>query len=245
MNVSIALNSGGTLTGVLYTEVPRTAEVAYNVELSSINPLLAGGGYAKATVSSTGKVQIKGLLPDGNSFTASTSRTDNSAIAFYAVVGRGVTPTGLVGGYLTIANNTQTDISGELVWSKPAQDVGRATGTELGGVDTTLTVNGSIHDPRVPIYSGYATVVLAGGNLLATQTNTRLITSGVVPVPTGSIQSWRTNVNDGTFTFTAAVPTLTRFAQGSGVYLQKSNRAVGYFPGTTSGGRVVLIPSAP
>ncbi|OYV04295.1 MAG: hypothetical protein CFE26_17670 [Verrucomicrobiales bacterium VVV1] len=245
LTVSLALNGGGTLTGVLHTEVATTPAAVYHVELSSINPSLAGGGYATATVSSNGAVRIVGLLPDGNPFTAATNRTDNSAIAFYSAVGVGVTPIGLVGGDLTIADNALTDISGELAWSKPAQNVGRATGTELGGVDTILTVNGSLHDARVPIFSGYATVQLIGGNLLATETNTRLITSGIVPVPTGSLQSWRTNVFAGTFTFTTAVPTLTRFVNGSGVYLQKSNRAVGYFPGTTKGGRVVLIPNAP
>lgn len=245
LSASLALNGGGTLTGLLRANVLSTPAATYHVELSSIDPSLAGGGYATIKVGQLGAVQINGILPDGNPFSASTNRTDNAAIAFYSIVGLGVRPTGLVGGELTIANNAQTDISGELVWSKPAQGVG-ATGTELAGVDTTLTVNGSLFDARVPIYSGFATVQLIGGNLAASESNVRLITSGIVPVPTGSIQSWKTSTfYDGRFTFSVAVPGRSTLSSGGGVYLQKSKRAVGYFPGTTKGGRVVLTPSAP
>lgn len=242
--VGIVLKSGVLLTGVLHAELIGAAPVSHHLELTSIDPALAGGGYGITSVASNASVRIRGALPDGNLFTASSTITDNSAIAFYSALRFGVRPAGVIGGDLTLANNPMTDLSGELVWSKPLQSLG-ARGTELGGVDTILKANGSLHDTSLPLFSGAANVELAGGNLLADEISTQSITGGVPSVPIGSLLSWKASPNTGTFSFTVNVPSATRPVNGSGVYLQKSNRAVGYFPGSSQGGRVVLSPNVP
>ncbi len=242
--IGVALRSGAILTGVLHAEMTAATPVLHHFELASIDPALAGGGYGSATVDTRASVRLRGILPDGNSFTASSAVTDNAAIAFYSALRFGVRPAGVIGGDLTLANNPTTDLSGELVWSKPPQGVG-ARGTELGGVDTILKARGSVYDSSVALFTGTASVELAGGNLLADEISNRSTSGGVPSVPIGSLLSWTATRSSGTFAFTVDVPSAARPVKGSGVYLQKSNRAVGYFPGTTDGGRVVLSPSAP
>jgi hypothetical protein len=242
--IGVVLRSGAVLTGVLHAEMTDATPALHHFELASIDPALAGGGHGSVSVDTRASVRLRGILPDGNSFTASSTVTDNAAIAFYSALRFGVRPAGVIGGDLTLANNPTTDLSGELVWSKPPQGVA-ARGTELGGVDTILKAKGSLYDSTAALFTGNADIRLAGGNLLADEISSQSITGGVPNVPIGSLLSWSANRSKGTFTFTVDVPSVTRPVKGSGVYLQKSNRAVGYFPGTTDGGRVVLIPSAP
>lgn len=244
LSIGIVLKSGAVLTGVLHAEMTSSNPALHHFELASIDPALAGGGHGSATVDTRASVRLRGILPDGNIFTASSTVTDNAAIAFYSALRIGVRPSGVIGGDLTLANNPATDLSGELFWSKPPQGPG-ARGTELGGVDTILQAKGSVYDSSVALFSGMANVELAGGNLPADEISARSSAAGVPSVPIGSLLSWSANPSRGTFTFTVDVPSLAKPVKGSGVYLQKSNRAVGYFPGTTDGGRVVVSPSAP
>ncbi|MFD0895906.1 DUF4394 domain-containing protein [Luteolibacter ambystomatis] len=238
--------NGGTLEGTLHAEPPLTNSTGtHHIALRSIDPVtFPGGGYATAVVTRNGATNLRGLLPDGNPFTAATALTDNFAIAFFTSNITGVTPSGFVGGDLTLWANTDTDVTGELVWSKPPQG-GNAKGTHLTGVDTTLTANGSLFFRNVPYANGSTDVELAGGNLAVDETGTVPITNGVPGVPTGSLLTWSINRGAGTFTFTVFDPVLNKAVRGSGLYLQKSDGAIGYFPGSTIGGRVVLSPTPP
>ncbi len=244
LTVGVVLTNGVVLTGLLHAEMTAASPVIHHLELASLDPALAGGGYAITSVSSNATVRLRGILPDGNQFSASSAVTDNAAIAFFSTLRSGVRPSGVIGGDLTLANNIKTDISGELVWSKPPQGPG-AVGTEFGGVNTILNASGSVYDSSIPLFSGTKALELAGGNLVADEISNRTVTDGVPAVPIGSLLSWRATDRTGTFVFTVNVPSFTRPVTGTGVYLQKSNRAVGYFSGTTEGGRVVLSPSAP
>jgi len=237
---------GGTFTGVLHAEPPLTnTNGNYHIGLRSIDlATYPGGGYATAAVSRNGGTSIRGLLPDGNPFTASTAVTDNFAIAFFAVNRTGVNPAGVVGGDLTLWTNPSTDITGELVWSKPTQG-GNAKGTHLGGVDTILLANGSLFQRGYAYPNGDGTLEVAGGNLVADEDSTPTIVNGSPSVPIGSLLSWSLNRGVGTVSFTVFDPVLNKSVKGTGLYLQKSDEVIGYFPGSTLGGRVRLMPGLP
>ena len=238
--VSLALTGGGTLTGLLHAEKTADFPVIYHLELASIDPTLAGGGWSIATVTRNASVRILGVLPDGNQFTGTSVLTDNDDLAFYFPIGRN--PSGVVGGELTLGNNVSTDITGEFVWSKPS---GGVKGTERFAVDTVLTANGSLFDRTIPLYTGGASLALTGGNLLLDELNFPSITNGLpdgLPaVPIGSVVTWKSKSGVGTFVFNVVQPSGVRVA-GTGIYLQKSSRAFGYFPGPVNGGRVVVTP---
>lgn len=238
--IDFSLN-GGAVTGTLHSEVPRTNDTGtYHIGLRSVDlATYPGYGYATAAVTGGGTTNLRGLLPDGNSFTASTSLTDNKAIAFYTSNLPSVNPSGGFGGDLTLWANPTTDVTGELVWNKPPQ-APNAGGTHLGGVDTVLLANGSLFN-RTGLYpSGVGTMELAGGNLLADENTLPVVNNGVPVIPPGSLLSWSISRGNGTFSFTVFDPVLGKSVRGTGLYLQKSDQAVGYFPGSTTGGRVVL-----
>ncbi|MEI7928972.1 MAG: hypothetical protein WCH40_10525, partial [Verrucomicrobiales bacterium] len=145
-------------------------------------------------------------------------------------------------GELTLGNNVATDIVGDFVWSKPS---GGVKGTERFAVDTVLTANGSLFDRTIPLYTGGASLALTGGNLLLDELSFPTITNGLpdgLPaVPIGSVVTWKSKSGVGTYVFNVVQPSGVRVA-GTGIYLQKSSRAVGYFPGPVNGGRVVVTP---
>jgi len=240
--VSLALNGGGTLTGILHAEKTADFPAVYHLELASIDPTLAGGGWSIATVTRNASVRILGILPDGNQFTGTSVLTDNDTLAFYFPLPASKTPSGVVGGELTLGNNFDTDIIGDFVWSKPS---GGVKGTERFAVDTVLTANGSLFDRTIPLYTGGASLALTGGNLLLDELSFPTITNGLpdgLPaVPIGSVVTWKSKSGVGTYVFNVVQPSGVRVA-GTGIYLQKSSRAVGYFPGPVNGGRVVVTP---
>jgi hypothetical protein len=115
-------------------------------------------------------------------------------------------------------------------------------------VDTTLVAQGSRYDKLLPLPDGNRILKLAGGNLAAEQLTAVAITGGIPPLPTRSLITWKSPSNKGTsptgiFTITVTLPGVTKPVKGSGIYLQKSGRAWGFFPGTTLGGRVEVAVS--
>jgi hypothetical protein len=239
--VSVTLSAlGGNLTGTLRAAQTSSTVEKHHIALASIHAALPGGGYIIAKTTAKGAVSMIGLLPDGLPFTSATTLGDNGSFAFYAVVTKGAKPPALIGGELVLANLAATDVTGELHWSKLPQIKG-AKGTHLGGFDTTLTANGSLFANVIPL-TGAGTLQLSGGNLPGTETGAVTVNAkGIPTVPIGSLKTW-TGVAPkvGKFTAKVLVPGIAKQVKGSGVYLPKSNRAWGYFPGKTVGGRIEL-----
>lgn len=241
-NVSIEA-LGGSVNGDLRPAQTSATATKYNIALSGINAT-TGGGYSIATVSKKGAVKITGVLPDGVPFSAASMLRDNNTFILYAASNKGANPPAFVGGQLLAEDLATTDVTGELNWSKSPQ-LSTSKGLHTDGVNITLAANGSIYDSTKPLPAGNATLALSGGNLAAPESTAVTVSAGGVPtIPTGSLKSW-TGVNRkaGTFRATVAVPTVTKPVKGSGIYLQKTNSAWGFFPGTTVGGCIDLEPS--
>ena len=159
---------------------------------------------------------------------------DNGGFVFYRGIGKTV-PKAFVGGELTAANLAATDVTGELEWNLPPQ----AAGLHASGVSTTLTANGCIFTPGAPLPSGPVTLTLSGADLAAPIFFASTATNGTV-AKTADVPSFIANALKGTFSAKVKHPVLVRTVSGSGVFLQKSGTAWGYFPGATVGGAISL-----
>ena len=242
IEVTFTTADAKVFTGTMHAAAaPVLAVQKHHIALASIDSAIPGGGFAIASVSKKNAVKLVGVLPDGHAFTVATTRTDDGGIAFYGVDKKSK-PAATFGGTLTPADLATTDVTGELVWSKPAQ-LPTVKGIHLLPIDTALTANGSLFTGLAPLLTGAGTLNISGGNLAADQTGAATISALGIPgtLPLGALTAW-TGVKQkvGKFSAKVTVPTLTKPVSAKGIYLPKSNRAWGFFPGTTVGGSIEL-----
>ncbi len=256
-NVSLSRNTDGTLNlgidalggrvdGTLRparTFVTTPTPGTYYIALASIDAAFPGGGIAIATVTSRGAISIAGRLPDGLPFTSGSRLHDDGTFSFYTTVSVGAKPPALLGGELLFTNLPTTDVTGEMMYNKLRQ-IPISSAIHAGGVDTILTANGNLHD-RTPLFSGTGTLTLRGGNLVTPEIAPNVVVKGIPTLPgspsDGRLRAWTVaDPASGIFTARIVVPGLNSPVKGSGLYLTKSKRAWGYFPGTSIGGRIDL-----
>jgi hypothetical protein len=239
--VSIGLSAlGGGLEGSLRAARTTATAERHHIALAAIDPAIQGGGFAIATVSTKGIVKITGTLPDGLPFTSATCLSDNGSFSFFTPVSKGAKPPALLGGELFTADLAATDITGELAYLKLPQ-LPKAKGTHLTGVDTILNANGSLYPADATLPAGPGLLRLLGGNLNADEENIVTVTAGV-PALVGSLKAWTgVKAKVGRFSAKVEVPAFPKPVKGAGLYLPKSARAWGYFPGKTDGGRIDLV----
>lgn len=228
----IAFTSVGNLSNV----PPGWPRNIHPAPLPVVTEPLPGGGYAIVRIRRNATVAASGKLPDGTPFSAGSTLNDINCIAFYAVTTVKVIPRGYVGGELLKADLERTDITGELVYFKPPQP--RSRYAHRNGINTVLQGNGSLFLPTFVAGTGYLT--LSGGNLAADEEGEANIISGRVFAPDTSLAEWLPRLNFGTFNAKIRVPFARKAIGASGVYLPKTQRAWGYFNGSSVGGRIDL-----
>jgi hypothetical protein len=240
VDASLAGNTG-TLSGTIFPAATTPTPVKYHVALASIDSGIPGGGFLRASISAKGMVRVVAVMPDGPPMTSGSRVTDNGTIIFYGKQSNRVNPAGLVSGELVPANLTLTDVTGEVLWFKPAQSPG-ASSMHFSGVDTTLAANGSIYAGVIPPgMAGAGTVTLSGSTFGAAEVSAVNVVAGIPATPANSLDGWAgLKASVGIFRARIKLPTQTKPVTGSGIYLPKSNTAWGFFPGTTLGGRIEL-----
>lgn len=230
----------GVLTGVLRPTPASAVPAKYHVALASTNAAFPGGGFMVLHLNNRGALRISGLMPDGRAFTSASAQADNGSISFFGRQTAGVNPIGVIVGELVPADLPLTDITGEVSWNKPAQSVG-SKGTHLGGASATLVANGSLFNGAIPL-NGPGVLSLTGGDLASPESDAVTVTGGIPTFPIGSLRAWLgVRPATGRFSPRVAVPGVTRLVTGHGIYLPKSRTGWGYFPGTTTGGRIELV----
>ena len=226
--------SGETLTSSLRPGVTSTTARQLNVALAGSDSTIPGGGVIRAKVAIGGTITISGTLPDGRKISTSSHLADNDSFAIYSVIAS-TSPKAVLGGEATIAGLIATDVTGEIAWFKPPQ----TSGLHRSGVDTVLTANGCEYTNGMALPNGLATLTVAGGNFPTPISTAIIAANGQPSAASVLVPRWIVNASAGTF-----VPQVknaaNRRVNGAGIYLPKSNRAWGYFPGTTVGGRIEL-----
>jgi hypothetical protein len=91
--------------------------------------------------------------------------------------------------------------------------------------------------PEIPLLSGPVMVTLSGADLAAPIVIATTANRGIV-ANKAELSRW--TLFDGIFGVDIKHPGMPAPVHGTGVFLQKTNTAWGYFPGVTVGGRIEL-----
>lgn len=162
---------------------------------------------------------------------------DNESIAFYSLV-PGTNSRATVAGLLNQADLSATDVTGELDWNLPEQ----RRGLYSDGLMTVLAATGSKYVSGDDLIAdGTGVLNLTGGDLASDSMEAVNLFNGRPELPTPFIRSWVPVRSTGIFRVRLLDPERGRVVAGDGVYLQKSQSAWGFFPGSTEGGRISLL----
>ena len=201
----------------------------------------AGHGFAQLGVNSGGSVSFKGTLGDGSAAVQKVPLAANGQWPLYVGLYSGK---GSVFGWLTLFNTPTDAVIGPVLWTKPGgvkgplHPPGFTNETETLGSRYVAPASGT----RVLDLTS-AVVVLDGGNLPATLTNTVILSERnqvMVDVPNAQKLSIALTVSSGSFKGSFVHPQTGKAATLKGVLLQKQNFSAGFFLGTNQSGRVFL-----
>ena len=198
-----------------------------------------GNGYGAVTVTTAGAVAYKGALGEGTPVTQKVPLAANGQWAFYVPLQRGA---GSILGWLTLADTGSSDVSGLLMWTKPAGVAGTLYPT--GFVSDVTTIGSRYLAPasgnRALNFSN-SVVRLEGGNLSAPLTQyvylsefnkVSLLTAGTNKL--AITLSTSSGLMSGSF----VNPETLKKSVVKGTLLQRQNLGSGYFLGTNQSGSV-------
>jgi hypothetical protein len=199
----------------------------------------AGWGYGALSLDTAGNVRFAGALADGTKVSQATALSAQAQWPLYASLYSGK---GLVIGWLTLTNQTNTDVSGLVSWIKAPDTRAKLypSGFEFtNGVEVIGSrYNGT---PALNLGAGGA-VILDGGGLPESETNAVTYSGNKF---TGANKSSVT-ISAGTGLFRGNVSAgAPKPVPVSGALLQKQNVGYGYFISTNESGRVYLGPTGP
>ncbi len=207
-----------------------------------------GIGTATLTVKSNGTFTLKGgQLADSTAFSATGFIAESGQVQFYSLLYKGQ---GSLAGVVSFRNQAQTDADGSIKWFKPA-NLPNQKFFGLSGVNADLDLVASFYavpgantriDAAFDANSGATEIALVGGNLAAPLAFTGPLAttnkfSATTPVPLTLAGASKTGKFTGNFTPTGGSKTAFK-----GVFLQKSNNALGQFFGPTLSGSVTVQP---
>ncbi len=226
------VHNGETFTGSLRHVAAAAQSKVYHLALAGADQSeVSGGGYLTVRSTSKGRIRTGGKLPDGRPITAGTILLDNGTFLLYRPSQRSA-PSSVAGEFL-LANLPATDITGELAWSLPP----RPAPAPAAALDTTLVANGSLFSVRTQQPSGTVTVTLTGADFappVIFQTGAR---AGQL-TPASILTRWVGRPSTGGFLFTVRPIPNAPNANGSGLFIPKTNTYWGCFQGATAGDRL-------
>ncbi len=195
-------------------------------------PAPGGDSFGVGIVNTTGILSMSGMLADGAPFSVSAPVSSSGHWPFYAYAASGQDS---ILGWVTVSNG----LSGANVsWSKAA---GKGL-LYAGGFNNVLQLVGSPW--MAPAKQSAAltltnpAVVLSGGSLLEPLTSP--VTLEDFLTYTSTNLSLTIRPGNGSFSGWFTSPAAAGRKAISGVVLQNQGRAVGFFPGTSASGTVVL-----
>lgn len=203
-----------------------------------------GNGFAAASVGSSGKVRIVGMLADGTPFTSSSILTKTGGIPLYARLFAGL---GAVAGNTTIVNTPSSDLDGTVRYFKPERPLDNfypRAFTTVNKVIGSRYVAPKKGEPLVDFQTtdNRGRLVLSQGNIQTQIVQPLEVESNnTVALETPSYTGLKITMNPitGRFSGTFFHPTagLRRF---SGVVTQKQRSGWGFFLGLDEAGQTQL-----
>jgi hypothetical protein len=206
----------------------------------AVSPPLSGAGTL--TVNRSGNVAVRATLGDGKAVAQTAAMASNGQWPFYASMYSGK---GSVFGWLTLLAADTNDVSGSLLWTRPADPhvllypTGFTNETECFGSRYIIP---PLNTPVLAISSGL--VLLDGGNLAPPITNSITLDSRNkfdIP-PSAASLNLNLSPSAGTFRGSFLHPQTGKRVQVQGVVLEKQDLGAGFFLGPTQSGKVYLSP---
>jgi len=198
-----------------------------------------GNGGGTITIGSSGTVTVGGSLADRSTFAPGTLLCDDGTFPAFVSLYDGI---GMIQGWVGLTNSPIADLSGEVVWARPARLL-----FYPAGFTNEVALAGSRYVKTSPLLDWTnGVVIFQGGNLSAPFTNDiRLKANGTVANLSSNKLSLTIQPKSGQFSGTAKEPLTGRSIPFSGVLVQKQRGGVGYFPVAPLSGEVLLGPAAP
>ena len=213
---------------------PAPQQGNYNIVLpgeqggGASNP--AGHGFGKITIKADGSVTWTGTLADGSPVSQSSALSSQGIWPLYAPLYSGA---GFVISWIQVTNRSDSDLSGMMIWMKPA---GVKSSYFKSGFTNEMETVGSLYTPP-PLNSNHGVVVLTGGNL---------------SVPVTNYFSFGANykASNRAAKFSLAITPSTGWFSGNygaskfrGALIQNDGIGAGYFLGTNESGQVWFSPT--
>jgi len=198
-----------------------------------------GHSYGTMSVTATGRVRLRGMLADNTKFSQSSAVSKHGQCPLYSSLYGGP---GLVLSWLTFSNAPAHDLTGELLWTKPAM---ANTRFYPAGFNLQKTISGSRYDRpakgvRVLDFAN-AELLLRGGNL--TESIASRFTLGadnrITDLGTNRL-SLSFSLSSGLFKGSVLNPATAKTLKLNGVLVQKRNAGYGCFLGSDQSGSVAL-----
>jgi hypothetical protein len=235
-----------TLAGdrVIYNTKTNIAPAAGNYTLvlpgTTEDPAVpVGHGYGSARVSPNGMITFIGTLGDGTRFTQSSYLSPRSQWPLYSLL---YLNTGSIISWVDFANTAQSDLAGDMVWTRPANP-------------RSLFYPAGFRHELAAIGSRFTRPVYPAGHVLGATSAQLQFAGGNFPLPFGNditfgpsdrvvnLSSNRLNLvvsTSGLFTGTVIDPATGRQHTYGGALLQKLQAGYGQAMGTNQTSRVVL-----
>jgi cyclophilin family peptidyl-prolyl cis-trans isomerase len=228
---------------------------AYRAVFSSANPATAyagkytlflpenlpGEGFAAVSVNSGGKVQIKGSLAGGTSFSQTVAVSRDGHFPLFVPLPGG---SGSVSGWMSFATQPDNDVNGTLVWLQSAQP---SNGSFAGAPAYETTAVGARYNPP----TGGASVLtltncsvsFSSGGLSASFTNTVPVKAGnKLAITSPNKLTLAFTPSSGLFSGSVTPPGSPLRIPFKGALWQSRNSGYGYFINAGQGGAVLLTP---
>ena len=203
---------------------------------SATNP--HGDGYATITVTTAGKIVMRGVLADGTSFSQGSYVSKNGLWPLYVPL---YSTRGSVISWITFSNQVNSALSGNLSWIKTAA----AGGTRYtSGFTNEAVAEGSTFSAPAPgsriLNFTNAVSQLTGGSLTTGLTNNVILnTNNIFSIVNGGATNLVLKVaTNGLVTGSFKHPVSGAITQLKGVVLQQQNQANGFFQSTSQSGKL-------
>jgi hypothetical protein len=199
----------------------------------------AGAGYAKLKVDNGGRLTMSGYLADRSVVAENTSLTKDGRWPLFVGLYRG---SGVIYGWMSFENQSDSDVHGSLVWTRPVSSTIPIPGTNLlevvgsryqlpTGTTTALGfTNGLAIFSQGEAFTPFTNRIILGPNNKVTNAGTNRLTLTLAPT-TGLFQ--------GTVTHLA----LGKSTAFKGALLQEQQAGYGFFTTTNHhSGLISILP---
>ncbi|MGV3531504.1 MAG: CAP domain-containing protein [Chthoniobacteraceae bacterium] len=228
-----ATKDGGFRNAGRYTvAIPRSSEEAAEA-------VPAGDGYGTLVVKPSGQARLVGSLPDGTGFSVAATFDEGGAAAIYAPL---YAKRGAIAGTLRVSETEESDMAGEVLWSKPQTSGGHAAEfATIAPVVASRYQAPNAGETALGLTPGENNVALwleAGG---LTQPVTQPLTldgRNRIRLSNAKLAGMRVKLNAATGVFSGSFvhPVTGASTRMAGAILQKQNAGFGYFLGENESG---------